>query len=300
VRRVAIVTSASGCGGTTVGRRLARRLGVPFHELDALFWQPDWTEPDAEDFRARAAEIVASDSWVIDGSYQSWLGQLVLAEADIVVWLDLPLRVWLPRLLRRTVSRAIRGEELWAGNRESLRNSFASRDSLILFALRHHRRRRAAYPARGSPPTPSSAFGRRRPSSVSSAKPAGARPQLRDPRRSPEPEPDRRQEDVEDEIAEHEQKPPEGEATRRHPALLPQVAAPAGGRAERVAQGGLSRSAVRAGRGRLVADARAAARLRRSTRRMIRIAVSSTESSVTSMTGQRSRRWSFEASSSSA
>jgi Shikimate kinase len=148
VRRVAIVTSASGCGGTTVGRRLARRLGVPFHEFDALFWQPDWTEPDAEDFRARAAEIVASDSWVIDGSYQSWLGQLVLAEADIVVWLDLPLRVWLPRLLRRTVSRAIRGEELWAGNRESLRNSFASRDSLILFALRHHRRRRAAYPAR--------------------------------------------------------------------------------------------------------------------------------------------------------
>jgi adenylate kinase family enzyme len=148
VRRVAIVTSASGCGGTTVGRRLARRLGVPFHELDALFWQPDWTAPEAEDFRERVTEIVTTDSWVIDGSYQSWLGQLVLAEADVVVWLDLPLLVWLPRLLRRTVSRAIRGEELWAGNRESLRNSFASRDSLILFALRHHGRRRVAYPAR--------------------------------------------------------------------------------------------------------------------------------------------------------
>jgi hypothetical protein len=30
VRKVAIVTSASGCGGTTVGRKLAARIGVPF------------------------------------------------------------------------------------------------------------------------------------------------------------------------------------------------------------------------------------------------------------------------------
>jgi shikimate kinase len=36
VRKVALVTSASGSGATTVGRHLAARLGVPFHELDAL------------------------------------------------------------------------------------------------------------------------------------------------------------------------------------------------------------------------------------------------------------------------
>jgi shikimate kinase len=35
--KVAVVTSASGSGGTTVGRELAARLDVPFHELDALF-----------------------------------------------------------------------------------------------------------------------------------------------------------------------------------------------------------------------------------------------------------------------
>jgi hypothetical protein len=85
---------------------------------------------------------------VIDGSYQSWIGQLVLGSADVVVWLDLPTRVWLPRLVRRTVSRARGGEELWDGNRESLRNAFASRDSLILFSLRHYRTRRRRYPER--------------------------------------------------------------------------------------------------------------------------------------------------------
>ena len=99
MRKIAIVTSASGSGGTTVGREIAARLDLPFHELDALFWQPNWTEPDAAEFRERVAEVVATDAWVIDGSYQSWIGQLVLGNADVVVWLDFPMRVWLPRLL---------------------------------------------------------------------------------------------------------------------------------------------------------------------------------------------------------
>jgi hypothetical protein len=85
---------------------------------------------------------------VIDGSYQSKIGQLVLGNADVVVWLDLPVRTWLPRLVRRTVRRARSGEELWHGNRESLRNAFLSRSSLILFSLRHFRGRRRRYPDR--------------------------------------------------------------------------------------------------------------------------------------------------------
>jgi shikimate kinase len=39
VRRVAIIASASGNGKTTLGRHLARELGVPFVELDALIQQ---------------------------------------------------------------------------------------------------------------------------------------------------------------------------------------------------------------------------------------------------------------------
>lgn len=148
MRKVAIVTSASGSGGTKVGRELAARLGVPFHELDALFWRPDWVESTAEELRAAVEPIVATDAWVIDGSYQSKIGQLVLESADVVVWLDLPLRTWLPRLLRRTIRRARTGEELWDGNYESLRKAFLSRDSLILFALRHFRARRRTYPVR--------------------------------------------------------------------------------------------------------------------------------------------------------
>jgi adenylate kinase family enzyme len=146
MRRVAVIASASGCGKTTVGRALAARLGVPFVELDALHHGPGWTEATAEELRARVQPIVATEAWVIDGGYRGKLGDLVLEAADTVVWLDLPTRVWMPRLLRRTFGRIVRKEELWGGNRETLRGAFVGREALVPWSLRHYRRRRRMYP----------------------------------------------------------------------------------------------------------------------------------------------------------
>ena len=83
---------------------------------------------------------------MIDGAYRGKLGDLVVAAADTVVWLDLPMRTWLPRLLRRTARRIVRREELWNGNRETLRGAIWGRDALIPFALRNFPRRRRLYP----------------------------------------------------------------------------------------------------------------------------------------------------------
>ena len=60
--------------------------------------------------RAPVEAVVATDAWVIDGSYQSKLGDFVFRHADVVVWLDQPMRVWLPRLVGRTFARVIRRE----------------------------------------------------------------------------------------------------------------------------------------------------------------------------------------------
>ena len=147
MKRVVIISSASGNGKTTVGQALAERLDVPFFELDALHHGPNWTEPTPEEFRRRIEPVVEMDAWVIDGAYRGKLGDLVLEGADLVVWLDLPLRVWLPRLLRRTVSRVIRREELWNGNRERLRDALHPQNSVVVFALRHYRDRRRRYPS---------------------------------------------------------------------------------------------------------------------------------------------------------
>ena len=67
----------------------------------------------------------APDGWVIDGNYDSKLGDLVVDEADTIVWLDLPLSVKWFRLWRRTMHRIRNEIELWNGNRETWRGAFA-------------------------------------------------------------------------------------------------------------------------------------------------------------------------------
>jgi adenylate kinase family enzyme len=151
VRRVAVIASASGNGKTTLGRHLADRLGVPFVELDALVHGPNWVEISDDGLRELVEPIVAGDDWVIDGSYQRKLGNLVLERADTIVWLDLPIRVWLPRLLRRTLRRIVGREQLWNDNRESLRDAFWGRESLVGYALGAHFRNRREFPARLAP-----------------------------------------------------------------------------------------------------------------------------------------------------
>jgi len=146
MRRFAVIASASGNGKTTVGRELAHRLGVPFVELDALVHGPGWIETPDHVLRAQVEPIVASDGWVIDGTYQRKLGDLVIEAADVVVWLDLPIRVWLPRLVRRTWRRVRGREQLWNDNRESLRSAVWGRESLFVWAFRSHFRRRRTWP----------------------------------------------------------------------------------------------------------------------------------------------------------
>jgi adenylate kinase family enzyme len=135
-------------GKSTLARALADRLGLPYIELDALYWGPGWSQPDAEDFRGRVEPFVRADAWVVDGNYSSKLGDLVLQRADTLVWLDLPLARILWRVWKRTIGRIVSQAELWSGNRETWRNAFFMRDSLFLWAVKTHRRFRRRLPVR--------------------------------------------------------------------------------------------------------------------------------------------------------
>ena len=135
---------STGSGKTTFARALAQLLGVPHIELDALFWQPGWVMTDPDELREKVAAAIACEGWVVDGNYSSRLGTLVLEQVDQIVWLDLPLRTTFRRLLRRTLRRLRTREPLWEGNKESFRNAFLSRDSILLFALKTYRRGRRA------------------------------------------------------------------------------------------------------------------------------------------------------------
>jgi adenylate kinase family enzyme len=148
-RRIS-VKGTSGSGKSTVALALARRLGIAYIELDALHHGPNWSEPTAEEFRVRVGEVMESapGGWVIDGNYDSKLGDLVVDEADTIVWLNLPLSVTFPRVVRRSVHRIRNDVELWNGNRETWRDQLASRDSIFLWMVKSHVRQRRQWPKR--------------------------------------------------------------------------------------------------------------------------------------------------------
>jgi adenylate kinase family enzyme len=153
MRRVAVI-GGSCTGKTTTSREVAARLGVPHIELDALHHDAGWQEAPAEVLQARvdAAIAAAPDGWVADGNYHGKLGTSVLERADTVVFLDLPYRTVLRRVLGRTLSRAFTGKELWNGNRETFRNAF-SRESIVWWVIRQHGSYRMKWPPRFEPLT---------------------------------------------------------------------------------------------------------------------------------------------------
>ncbi|MGH3934274.1 MAG: DNA topology modulation protein FlaR [Pseudonocardiaceae bacterium] len=88
MQRVAII----GCGGsgkTTLGRRLAAAIGTTITHLDAVYYDDEWNTLPPEKFAAVQAELVAADTWVIDGNYASTL-PIRLQRATHVIFLDLP------------------------------------------------------------------------------------------------------------------------------------------------------------------------------------------------------------------
>jgi adenylate kinase family enzyme len=146
MNRISVV-GTSGSGKTTFAGKLSKILGVPHVELDSLSWEAGWTPAARDVFRTRVREAVGGVCWVVDGNYGADAQDLVWERADTVVWLNYSFPVTLYRVVSRTLIRLVTREECCNGNRESLRLAL-SRDSIIWWALRTHRRRRAEYPAR--------------------------------------------------------------------------------------------------------------------------------------------------------
>ncbi|WP_051713269.1 AAA family ATPase [Actinoalloteichus caeruleus] len=145
-RRI-VVLGTSGSGKSTLATRLARELGIDHVELDALHHGPHWTPRPTEEFAADIAELRDRPAWVVDGNYIDRVADTLWPRADLVVWLDLPLAVILPRILRRTVRRIRHRTELWAGNREDWSALFG-RHSLLVWAVRSQRAHQAELPGR--------------------------------------------------------------------------------------------------------------------------------------------------------
>lgn len=140
------VVGTSGVGKSTLARRLAQELSLPYIEMDVLYWLPEWQGTSDDEFYAKLATALAAPGWVLDGNYNR-SRPVKWRDVDLVVWVDYSFWRTIRQAVWRAASRASRRQELWpgTGNCETFRRSFFSRDSIILWTLKTWRNNRRRY-----------------------------------------------------------------------------------------------------------------------------------------------------------
>ncbi|MDA3872731.1 MAG: DNA topology modulation protein FlaR [Kiritimatiellae bacterium] len=116
------ILGGPGSGKSYIARRLGERYGIPFLDLDGIFWDPNTmgfsskADPEARD--VALIEFIAQDSWIVEGAYYRWLAPSFQA-ADWIFVLTPPLWVRQVRIIRRFILRKIGLER---GKKESFRS----------------------------------------------------------------------------------------------------------------------------------------------------------------------------------
>ena len=139
-----IVIGTSGSGKTTFAEKLSALLGVKHIQIDAVNFLENWQERPPEEFKNLVDQEISANEWIMDGNY-SRVREMTWRRATALVWLNYSFPVNFYRVVNRTLRRVFLRERLYSGNRESFRQSFLSRDSIILWMLTSFRRRRRQY-----------------------------------------------------------------------------------------------------------------------------------------------------------
>ncbi len=151
-RRI-VVYGVTGSGKSTLAARLSALTGIPHVVVDDLMWRPGWAQLAPDEQVEAVRPLLTRPEWVMDAVWGA-TRPLVLEATDLVVALDLPRRVSLARLVRRTAVRLVTREPVCGGNTESWRATFSA-DSILAWHVRSFASKRAtieAWAAQAGPP----------------------------------------------------------------------------------------------------------------------------------------------------
>jgi adenylate kinase family enzyme len=126
-----LVGGITGSGKTTMAKGISARLNLPFVEIDGLFHGPGWTK--RPEFFEDIKRVTDEPAWVMDSYGYSIVREILLSKADTLIWLDYPRWQIMPRVIKRSIRRAVTKEVLWNGNFETFKN-FAQPDHPIRWA----------------------------------------------------------------------------------------------------------------------------------------------------------------------
>ena len=102
MKRIMVIGVSAGAGKSTFARRLGKLAGIEVSHLDRYYWRPGWIEAPKEEFVAAQRELVERDQWIIEGNYTSTI-DIRESHADTVIYLELPMRVCLYRVVKRRI-----------------------------------------------------------------------------------------------------------------------------------------------------------------------------------------------------
>lgn len=86
MKRIVIV-GISGAGKSTLAKRLAEKLGLPLHHVDAIFHLPGWVARPKEVVRAECDALAAQEAWVAEGMFKG-VTKGLRDRAELIVFLD--------------------------------------------------------------------------------------------------------------------------------------------------------------------------------------------------------------------
>lgn len=95
-----MIFGGSGSGKSTLARQVGGITGLPVIHIDPMYWNPGWEQKPAEETTALVRAAMGQGAWVFEGNHGATLDERA-ALADLIIYLDMPLRVRLWRFTRR-------------------------------------------------------------------------------------------------------------------------------------------------------------------------------------------------------
>ncbi|MBO0777871.1 MAG: hypothetical protein J2P37_03500 [Ktedonobacteraceae bacterium] len=107
-----------GSGKTTLAKRIAVHLNVPYYDMDAIGWESGNGALRPLEVRLRDVhEIAIQPAWVVDSYFPGWSDELLEA-ADHIILLDMPWHIARWRIITRHMRASLAGTNRHRGLRK--------------------------------------------------------------------------------------------------------------------------------------------------------------------------------------
>ena len=106
MKRILIIGSG-GSGKSTLARQLGERLGIEVIHLDSIYWRPGWVETPKPEWKEKVKDLLARESWIMDGNYSGTL-ELRIQSCDTIIFLDLNPLLCQWRIFKRLIQHRTR------------------------------------------------------------------------------------------------------------------------------------------------------------------------------------------------